>query len=55
MDTNKAVKRYHRNIVIILGIVLAIFIAIPVFVKTPYIINIFVLFNLDRLNVLYRG
>lgn len=43
MDTNKAVKRYHRNIVIILGIVLAIFIAIPVFVKTPYIINIFVL------------
>ena len=43
MDVKKAVNTYHRNIAIILGIVLAIFIAIPLFVKTPYIINIFVL------------
>ena len=40
MDVKKAVNTYHRNIAIILGIVLAIFIAIPLFVKTPYIINI---------------
>ena len=43
MDVKKAVNTSHRNIAIILGIVLAIFIAIPLFVKTPYIINIFVL------------
>lgn len=43
MDVKKAVNTYHRNVAIILGIVLAIFIAIPLFVKTPYIINIFVL------------
>lgn len=43
MDATKAVKTYHRNLAIVLGIILAIFIAIPVFIDTPYIINIFVL------------
>ena len=43
MDIKKAVNTYHRNVAMILGVVLAIFIAIPFFVKTPYIINIFVL------------
>ena len=43
MDIKKAVNTYHRNVAMILGVVLAIFIAIPFFIKTPYIINIFVL------------
>ena len=43
MDIKKAVNTYRRNVAMILGVVLAIFIAIPFFIKTPYIINIFVL------------
>ena len=43
MDTRKAVKTYHRNLAIILAIIVAIFAAIPLVVDKPYIINIFVL------------
>ena len=43
MDVRKAVNAYHRNLAIVIGVILAVFIAIPFFVRTPYIINIFVL------------
>lgn len=43
MDTRKAVKTYHRNLAIVLAIIVAIFAAIPLVVDKPYIINIFVL------------
>mgnify|MGYP000787050287 CR=1 FL=1 len=43
MDTRKAVKTYHRNLAIVLAIIVAIFAAIPLVVDNPYIINIFVL------------
>ena len=43
MDTRKAVKTYHRNLAIVLAIIIAIFAAIPLVVDKPYIINIFVL------------
>lgn len=43
MDTRKAVKTYHRNLAIVLAIIVAIFAAIPLLVDKPYIINIFVL------------
>ena len=41
MDTRKAVKTYHRNLAIVLAIIVAIFAAIPLVVDKPYIINIF--------------
>ena len=40
MDTRKAVKTYHRNLAIVLAIIVAIFAAIPLVVDKPYIINI---------------
>lgn len=43
MDAKKAVKRYRRNLALLIGAIVAIFLAIPLFIKTPYIINIFVL------------
>ncbi|MFR5601746.1 MAG: branched-chain amino acid ABC transporter permease [Lachnospiraceae bacterium] len=43
MDSKKAVKVYHRNLTILLGLILLIFILIPVMVKSPYILNIFIL------------
>ena len=43
MDTRKAVKTYHRNLAIVLAIIVAIFAAVPLVVDKPYIINIFVL------------
>ena len=43
MDTRKAVKTYHRNLAIVLAVIVAIFAAIPLVVDKPYIINIFVL------------
>mgnify|MGYP006863168728 CR=1 FL=1 len=43
MDTRKAVKTYHRNLAIVLAIIVAIFAAIPLVEDKPYIINIFVL------------
>ncbi len=39
----KAVRRYHRNLTFALGVILLIFILIPLFVKSPYILNIFIL------------
>lgn len=43
MDVKKSVKNYHLHLALVLGIIIAVFCLIPVFVKTPYIINIFVL------------
>lgn len=43
MNVKKLVHVYHRNVALILSILLAILVAIPFLVKTPYIINIFVL------------
>ncbi len=37
------VKRYHTRIAVLIGLVLLIFILLPVFVTAPYILNIFVL------------
>ena len=42
-EKRKAVRTYHRNLAIMLGILLLIFVCIPLFVKSPYIMNIFVL------------
>ena len=41
-DKRKLVRAYHRNLTIVLGVILAIFLLLPAFVKTPYIQNIFV-------------
>lgn len=43
MDSKKAVHTYHRNLTIVLGLILLVFILIPTMVKSPYILNIFVL------------
>lgn len=43
MDSRKAVQTYRRNLAIVLGIILLIFLLIPVTVKSPYVLNIFVL------------
>lgn len=43
MDTKKAVFTYRRNLAIVLGLILLIFILIPMFVTSPYVLNIFVL------------
>lgn len=43
MDSKKAVRIYHRNLTILIGLILLIFILIPTMVKSPYILNIFVL------------
>ena len=40
MDVRNSVKTYHRNLAIVIGVILAIFIVIPLVIKTPYIINI---------------
>ena len=39
----KAVRAYRRNLSIVLGLILLVFILIPVFVNSPYVLNIFVL------------
>ena len=43
MDIKKAVSGYHRNLAIVIGALLAVFVLLPVVIKTPYIINIFIL------------
>ena len=43
MDRKKAVRVYHRNLAILVGLVLLTFILIPTMVKSPYMLNIFVL------------
>lgn len=39
----RAVRAYRRNVALALGLLLAVFALIPVFVKSPYILNVFVL------------
>lgn len=39
----KAVRAYRRNLSVALGLILLVFVLIPVFVKSPYILNVFVL------------
>ncbi|MBQ8130097.1 MAG: branched-chain amino acid ABC transporter permease [Clostridia bacterium] len=39
----KAVRVYRRNLTVVLGLILLIFCLIPVFVKSPYILNVFIL------------
>lgn len=43
MDSKKAVRTYHRNVAVLAGLILLAFILIPTVVKSPYILNIFVL------------
>ena len=43
MESIKAVRKYHINLSILLGGILLIFILVPVFVKSPYILNVFIL------------
>ena len=43
MDSKKAVRIYHRNLAILIGLILLAFILIPTMVKSPYMLNIFVL------------
>ena len=43
MDSKKAVRTYHRNVAVLVGLILLVFILIPMVVKSPYILNIFVL------------
>lgn len=43
MESIKAVRKYHINLAFVLGVILLIFILIPVFVKSPYILNVFIL------------
>ncbi|MBR1561324.1 MAG: branched-chain amino acid ABC transporter permease [Clostridia bacterium] len=42
-DKIKAVRAYKRNVAVALCLLLAVFLLIPVLVKSPYILNIFVL------------
>ena len=42
-DNQKAVRIYHRNLTIVLGFIVLIFLLIPVFVKSPYTLNVFIL------------
>ena len=43
MDHKKAVQTYHRNLAVVVGLILLSFALIPMVVKSPYILNIFVL------------
>ncbi len=43
MSSIKLVKTYHRNITIAVSFIVLVFLLIPVFVTTPYALNIFVL------------
>lgn len=43
MDKIKAVRDYRRNLAVLIGCILLIFLLIPTVVKSPYILNIFVL------------
>lgn len=43
MDSKKKVQIYHRNLALLIGAILLVFILIPAFVKSPYVLNIFVL------------
>lgn len=43
MDSKKKVQIYHRNLALLIGAILLVFILIPMFVKSPYVLNIFVI------------
>lgn len=43
MDAKKAVQTYHRNLAVLLGAIILVFLLMPMMVKSPYILNIFVL------------
>lgn len=44
MDNKKAVRAYHRNIAVCIGVLLLFLILLPLFIKDkPYIMNIFIL------------
>ena len=43
MDSKKAVRKYHRNLAIAVGVLILIFALIPTVVTLPYILNIFIL------------
>ncbi len=43
MDKKKLVSNYKRNLTVCICIILLIFVLIPVFVKSPYVLNVFVL------------
>lgn len=43
MDSKKAVRVYHRNLALLIGLIVLIFLLIPTIVKSPYILNVFVL------------
>lgn len=43
MDKIKAVQAYRRNLTVVIGCILLVFLLIPAVVKSPYILNIFVL------------
>ena len=43
LEKKKMVLAYHRNLAIALILLLAVFLLVPAFVKTPYILNIFIL------------
>ncbi len=43
MDSKKAVRTYHRNLTVLVSLILLIVVLIPTMVKSPYILNIFVL------------
>ena len=36
----RTVRSYRRNVAIVLGVILAIFLLIPTFVKNPYTLNV---------------
>lgn len=42
-NSQSLVKAYHQRLMLVIGIILAIFVVLPLFVKSPYAINIFVL------------
>ena len=42
-EKRRAVSAYHRNLATVLGLILLVFVLIPVFVKSPYILNVFIL------------
>lgn len=42
-ENMKAVRGYRRNLAIALGLILMVFILIPVVVKSPYVLNVFVI------------
>ena len=53
MDIKKAVSGYHRNLAIVIGALLAVFVLLPVVIQTPYIINIFIKFITNSIIIFF--